>query len=102
MGPVVAGERLEDVVPEGLDVRSEGLEAGWIGAVDVPGSLPPVADESGPLEDPQVLRDGGPAHRELGRQLAHRARSLAELVVDRPSGGVRQGEQGPIVSEHLR
>jgi hypothetical protein len=60
-----------------------------------------VDDEAGLLEDAEVLRDGGAADREVGRELAHRPRPAAEELEDLPPRRVAQRVQRMTVSSHL-
>ena len=64
-------------------------QAGWTIAVAA------VTHETGVLEDPQVLRDRGPAHRQLGGELPDRPRAVREGCHDRASCGIP--ERGPAV-----
>jgi hypothetical protein len=44
-----------------------------------------MGDETGLLEDAQMLRDGGPADRKVGSELADGPRSVAEELEDLPA-----------------
>jgi hypothetical protein len=83
-------EPLEARRPELRQERLERLEALRPHDVEAALGLRPDRDEPRVLEHLQMLRDRGPAHRELARELADRARSLAEALEDRPARGVAE------------
>src|SRR5436305_3346440 len=77
-------ERGERAIPEAVQIRAQAGEAGRIDAVKAPRARALGRDEACALEHAQVLRDGGPAHRQPGGELAHRERAAAEPLEDRP------------------
>jgi hypothetical protein len=56
--------------------------------------LTPLFDESGALEDLEVLRDRREAEVEWSSELGHRCLPLCEPGQDRPTSRVRQGREG--------
>src|SRR6266480_1127033 len=70
-------EALERVRPEAVEVVAELGDACRVDAVDPPGAVPLLRHESRLLEDAEVLRDGGPADRELAGVRAPEAMALA-------------------------
>jgi len=52
-----------------------------------------VCHQTGFLQNPEVLRDGWAAHRQVSGQLMHCHRSLAESLKDGHAGAVAQGVQ---------
>jgi hypothetical protein len=60
-----------------------------------------VRDETDVLEDAKVLRDGRPADRESGRQLADGAWPGAEQLEDLPPRRVAERVERMSVSYHL-
>ena len=66
-----ACERGERRVPEGLEVRPERAQSIVGDDVQVARAGVALAHEARALEDTQVLRDGGPGHREPRRELSH-------------------------------
>ena len=93
---------LLEVTGNEVDVAHDGLEAVTAAERFRPepgGPALPVAtarDEPGPLEDLQVLRDGGLAHRERGRQLGDRCLSRRQPGEDRPPRRVRERGERPV------
>ena len=53
-----------------------------------------AADQPGPLEHAQVLRDGGAADPERRRQLLHRRGAVREAHQDGAPRGVGEGGEG--------
>jgi len=67
------GRRLEageGLVPESVDPGAELDDSVPVQLVQVPRPHSLVGDETSALEDAQMLRDRGPAHGELGCELA--------------------------------
>src|SRR4029079_14786914 len=93
-----AGERL---CPEPVDPVAENGDASGIELVQVPRSVAPMRDEADVLENPQVLRDLGPAHRQIGSEVADRPRSRLELLEEVSSRRVAQRVERMSVSNHL-
>src|SRR5215831_15901762 len=85
--PLALGRRLErgeGLVPERVEVVAELAHAVGIDPVEPPRAVSTLRDEPGLLQDAQVLRDRGPADRQLVGDLADRAGARAELLEDRP------------------
>jgi hypothetical protein len=59
-------------------------------------SIPLANDQSRPLQDAEVLRDGRKRHREGLRQLGDGGLALCEPVQDRPARGVGQRAEGRV------
>jgi hypothetical protein len=93
-----AGERL---CPEPVDPVAENCDACGIELVQVPRSVAPMRDEADVLENAQVLRDRGPAHGQIGSEIADRPRPRLELLEDVTSRGVAQRIERVSVSNHL-
>src|SRR3954452_24425207 len=84
-GRLVGGERL---VPEVVEVSAQQAQSLGIDLVDAPGADSLVDDQPGVLEHLQVLRDGGPADRQLPGQLTDRPGPLGQVLEDRPPGRI--------------
>ena len=68
--------------PEPLEIGAKRAEPSGIDLIDAAIAVGPVDDQSRILEHPQVLRDGGTAHRELAGELADRPWALGEALED--------------------
>src|SRR5882724_6513700 len=96
-------ERCEGAVPEFFEVRAHGHDAPCVDAVDAPRSLLPIDDETGFLQDAQMLRDRGTRHRHAQSELADGLRPRRDPLEDRPAGGVAERpERECMVSHRLR
>jgi len=71
------------MVPESIEIGAQRIDAGWIQLVEPPGTDGAVDHEVRVLEDPQVLRDRGPAHRKIARQLTDRQGATQEPFENR-------------------
>jgi hypothetical protein len=60
-----------------------------------------MGHETDVLEDAQMLRDGGPAHGQVRRELSDRARARAEQLEDLPACRVAERVEWMSVSNHL-
>ena len=90
----VALKRGEGLAPEVVEVVAELAEPVRIEPVEPPRAVAPLGHEPRLLQHAQVLRDGGPADRQLVRDLADRSRAVAQLLEDRPAGRVAQRVHG--------
>jgi len=82
---------------------AEELETLGIEFVDAAGAGAAVADESGLLEDAEMLGDGGTGDGKPGSEFVDGARMGSEEMENGEAGGVAQGgEAGFYVSIHLR
>src|SRR5262245_11015113 len=82
--------RLQDLAPHLVHVVTERGEPGDLGAIEHPSPVAPAAHEPGAAQHGEVLRDGRLAHAQVGRQLTHGMRALAEAGVEPPARGVRE------------
>src|SRR5882672_5520898 len=80
----------QGLVPEPVEVCAQRADPVRIELVDAAGADLHVAHETGVLEHLQMLGDGRPAHRQLGRQLTDRTGSLAKALEDRPPRGIAE------------
>src|SRR5262245_24115306 len=80
-------ERAERLVPELIQVLSQGVEALDLEGVEAPGPLCRVRHELRILEHAEMLRDRGPADRELPGELPDCERTVREPGQDFPSCG---------------
>ena len=78
------------MVPEPFEIRAQRIDAGGIDLVDAPVADGAIDDQAGALENPEVLRDGGPADRKVARELADRHRAAQQPLDNRPPGGVAE------------
>src|SRR3989442_1245116 len=92
----------ECVAPEVVEVVAELAEAVGIDAVETSRSVSPFGDETGLLEHAEMLRHGGPAHRQLLGQLRHGQRTSAESFEHSPSGRIPECVKRIYVSHDLR
>jgi hypothetical protein len=60
-----------------------------------------MRDEARILEDAEMLRDRGAAHRDLRGEVAHGLRAAAEELEDQPASRVAEGVERVSVSFHL-
>jgi hypothetical protein len=60
-----------------------------------------MGDETDVLEDAQVLRDGGPAHRQIGGEVPDRPRAGAKELEDLSPRRVAERVERMSVSTHL-
>src|SRR5215470_144755 len=88
--PGVAGVPEPPVV---LGPLGDLLQRSRLEPARAPLRFPAPDDETGQLEHPQVLGDGGPAHRERRRELLHRRRPLGQPGEDGPAGRVGEGSE---------
>src|SRR5262245_3314313 len=97
-------DRLEGrqrLVPKPVELGPQCGQPLGVDLVDALLAGPDVDDEAGVLQDLEVLRDRGPADRQITGQLADRARALRQPLEDRAPG--RVGEHCPAalrVSHH--
>jgi hypothetical protein len=92
-------ERLESLLPElavALGPFGDLLEGGGIEAAEVLPADDAAADESGSLEDADVLGRRGEGHAEGRGDLAEVALAGGEAPDDRPPGGVSQGVEDAV------
>lgn len=66
-------EPRETVRPKPVERASKGAQCLWIDSIEPPLPLAPLDEQPGADEDANVLRDGGPTHREGVRELTGRA-----------------------------
>ena len=85
------GEGGELVVPEPVQVRAQRREAAGVQPVDTLGPDGGIGDEAGVLEHAQVLRDGGAAHGQAGRELADGVRPFRDELEDAAPRGIGEG-----------
>ena len=96
-------ERGQGVIPELVEVAAYDGQTLRVERVDAAGAHSGGRDESGFLEDLEVLRDRGTADRHLGRDLGDGTGAGGEQFEDGPPGRVAQGVQHPpLVSGHER
>ena len=86
-------ERGERIGPEALQVGPQRGEPFGVDAVEVPGAVLALRHETRSLQDAQVLGDGRPADGELGRDVDHGTRPVAQELEDRPPGWISQRVQ---------
>jgi hypothetical protein len=87
-------QAIEPALPETGNVIEPSLEfgkAGGIELIDAMLALDADADQTGLLENLEVLGDGGRADVELGRDLAGREVSTGQDFHDAPAGGFGEG-----------
>ena len=81
------------MVPEVVEVAAQQAQPLGVELIDASGADSLVDDQPGVLEHLQVLRDGRPADGQLAGELADRARSLAQVLEDRPPGRIAERGQ---------
>ena len=94
-------EGVQRGVPELIQPGADLAQAMRVDLIDASCAVRPIGDQAGVLEDFQVLRDGGPAHRQALRQLAHRRRPAGEAFKYLAPGRVGQGGEDFSVSHDL-
>jgi len=94
-------ERGEGVIPEPVEVRAQRRHPLRVELVDPPRAQWTHEHDPGLPQHLQVLRDGGPADRELGGELADGLRARREPLEDLPARAVAQ-RLHCLVSVHLR
>src|SRR5438128_3696025 len=92
----------ECVAPEVVEVVAELAEAVGIDAVETSRSVSPLGDETGLLEHTEMLRHGGPAHRQLPRQRRHPQRTSTEALEHSPPRRIPESVKRIYVSHNLR
>ena len=95
-------ERGQRLVPELIEPAAQRTEAVRVDVIDAARALGAIGHEPGLLEDLEVLRHGGPAHRHLPGDLADRARTGAQLLEHLPARGIGEGRKSVTVSHDLR
>ena len=90
------------MIPKAVEVGAQCVDARGIQLVEPPASLGTIHDQMRVFQDPQVLRDRGPAHGETACEFAHRLGPLEEALEDRSAGRVAQSIQllRMLVSNH--
>ena len=83
-------------VPERGEVRAELLERATARAIDAATTIPAERDETGVLEDPQVLRDRGPRDVEVRGDLADGPLLVPDETEDLPSSRLGDRAKGVI------
>jgi len=91
----------EGVAPEGVHPVPEDADPSRVELVEMPRPASSVTDEADVLEDAEVLRDGRPADRKPGSELANGSRPRAEELEDLPPRRVAQRVERMVVSIHL-
>ena len=91
----------ERIAPEAVEPAAQLAEAFRVDLVEAARAVDLVADEAGLAQRLEVLRDGRPAHRQAGGDLADRHRAGAQALEDGASGRVGQGGEGVLVSHGL-
>ncbi len=69
--------------------------------IDAPGALRGLPDQSGLLQNLQMLRDGGPADRQSRGKLADRHGSLRHAFEDRATGRIAKGGKTLLSSDSV-
>lgn len=62
----------KSVVPEAIEIGAQSFNTGRVQLVEAAVALRPIDHQMRMLEDPQMLRDGGTAHRKAAGQFTHR------------------------------
>src|SRR3954466_7187881 len=70
-------------LPHLVEIGPQDREPGGVDLIEAARSRLAVDHQADVLEHLQVLGDRGAAHRQLGRELAHRPRAVREAVEDR-------------------
>src|SRR3954452_24676611 len=65
-------------LPEPVEVGAQDRQPGWVDLVQAACARLTVDDQPDVLEHLEVLGHGGAADRQLGRQLAHRSRTVGQ------------------------
>ena len=78
------------MIPERVELRAQGRQAGGVGLVDAPVALGAVHHQARILEHPQVLGDRGAADRQITGKLANSAGPLRDVGEDLASRRVAQ------------
>jgi hypothetical protein len=98
-GALVRDER---AIPEPIEVVPQRVDAGGIELIEAAVSLGPIDDEVRVFQNPEMLRDGGPADREIAGEFADWLRAIHQALENRPPGGIAQRIKlpGMLVSNH--
>jgi len=98
-GALVRDER---AIPEPIEVVPQRVDAGRIKLVETTVSLGPIDHQVRVFQNPEMLRDGGPADRELASELPDWLRAIHEALEDRATSGISQRVElpGMMVSNH--
>jgi hypothetical protein len=88
------------LIPEPVEVLAQGVDPVRVELVDAAVAGRPVDHEARVLEHLEVLRDRGPADRQLTRELADGRRTVRQPLEDRLSCGVAKCRQASLVSGH--
>ncbi len=93
---------VERLVPEAVEVLSDGGQARLVDRVDPTRTLGSVRHEPGVLQHTEVLGHGWPADRKRAGDLDDRKRALGDALEDRTAGGIAKSVELPVrlVSHH--
>jgi hypothetical protein len=78
----------EGVVPETVEVGTEGFDTSRIQLVQAAVSMGPIDHQVRVLQNPQMLRDRRTADRKSASELTHRLRSLEQPFQDGSPGRI--------------
>jgi hypothetical protein len=94
--------RDESAIPEPIEVVPQRIDAGGIELIEAAVSLRPIDDEVCVFQNPEMLRDGGPADREIAGEFPDWLRAVHEALEDRATGGIPERVElpGVMVSNH--
>jgi hypothetical protein len=91
-------ERLENVVPESIQIATKVLEAAALDAVEPPGAVALRAHEPSALEDAQMLGHRGACDAKPARDAPDRERAAPEPLEDQAAGRIGEGLDRLLVS----
>ena len=83
-----------------IEVLAQKLEPVGVGSVEPAGADLSIEHQADVLEHLEVLRDGGPAHRESRGDLSDRQGSVAQAVEDGLAGRIAQGGEHRLYVRH--
>jgi hypothetical protein len=83
-------ERSERFIPESVEPPAERFDALCFHRIEPTCTLGAVHHQSRPLENLQVLRNGGTGHGHPVGNFPHRAGTTAQTLEHRPSGRISQ------------
>jgi hypothetical protein len=94
-------EGVEGHIPELVQPGADLAQTPRVDLIDAPRPIRPVGHEAGLLQDLQMLRDSGPAHRQALSQFANRLGAAGEVLEYLAARRIGQGGEGAGVSHDL-
>ena len=79
--------------PEAVQIGAHDIETGPVNPVDTPGAIRMVRDQTGGLQNLEMLGYRGTADRQAARQAGHIGRAIPEPFKYQVTGGIAQSSE---------